>query len=221
MLWVQANLYLTSKQAEAFATFAEAMPRAILRRMEQATGTGAPEASVELIGLGPQEQANLAWSLTVLDDHTSGEADAVLGSIFRAASSHYTSGTCIRLENAHQLWQALYLLEDGREMYLWVGRATSREALRETFGVEHVDALGTASHSVVPRLDTNANKSLNAFIDALRRMRSSYMRLRVLRRGDARENAYYRRLIEDRSPAGQSYVEFLCHVHRLIQNKFQ
>jgi protein transport protein SEC24 len=106
-------------------------------------------------------------------------------------------------------------------MYLWVGRATSREALRETFGVEHVDALGTASHSVVPRLDTNANKSLNAFIDALRRMRSSYMRLRVLRRGDARENAYYRRLIEDRSPAGQSYVEFLCHVHRLIQNKFQ
>jgi len=114
-----------------------------------------------------------------------------------------------------------YLLEDGREMYLWVGRATSREALRETFGVEHVDALGTASHSVVPRLDTNANKSLNALIDALRRMRSSYMRLRVLRRGDARENAYYRRLIEDRSPAGQSYVEFLCHVHRLIQNKFQ
>ena len=114
-----------------------------------------------------------------------------------------------------------YLLEDGREMFLWVGRATSREALRETFGVEHVDALGTASHGVVPRLDTNANKSLNALIDALRRMRSSYMRLRVLRRGDARENAYYRRLIEDRSPAGQSYVEFLCHVHRLIQNKFQ
>ena len=29
------------------------------------------------------------------------------------------------------------------------------------------------------------------------------------------------RLVEDRSPAGMSYVEFLCHVHRLIQNKFQ
>ena len=49
----------------------------------------------------------------------------------------------------------------------------------------------------------------------------SYMRLRVLRRGDPSENAYYRRLVEDRSPAGMSYVEFLCHVHRLIQNKFQ
>ena len=47
------------------------------------------------------------------------------------------------------------------------------------------------------------------------------MRLRVLRRGDPSENAYYRRLVEDRSPAGMSYVEFLCHVHRLIQNKFQ
>ena len=136
MLWVQANLYLTSKQAEAFATFAEAMPRAILRRMEQATGTGAPEASVELIGLGPQEQANLAWSLTVLDDHTSGEADAVLGSIFRAASSHYTSGTYIRLENAHQLWQALYLLEDGRpECVADVGPAF-REYLESTWSAE-------------------------------------------------------------------------------------
>ena len=113
-----------------------------------------------------------------------------------------------------------YLLEDGREMFLWVGRATSREALRETFGVEHVDAL-QAVHSVLPRLDTPANQSLNALIDALRRMRSSYMRLRVLRRGDPREGAFYRKLVEDRSPAGQSYVEFLCHVHRLIQNKFQ
>ena len=78
-----------------------------------------------------------------------------------------------------------------------------------------------AVHSVLPRLDTPANQSLNALIDALRRMRSSYMRLRVLRRGDPREGAFYRKLVEDRSPAGQSYVEFLCHVHRLIQNKFQ
>jgi len=113
-----------------------------------------------------------------------------------------------------------YLLEDGREMFLWVGRATSRESLRETFGVEHVDAL-QASHTVLPRLDTKSNKSLNAFVDTLRRMRCSYMRLRVLRRGDPHENAFYRRLVEDRSPAGMSYVEFLCHVHRLIQNKFQ
>jgi protein transport protein SEC24 len=105
-------------------------------------------------------------------------------------------------------------------MFLWVGRATSREALKETFGVEHVDAL-QASHTVLPRLDTQSNKSLNAFVDTLRRMRCSYMRLRVLRRGDPSENAFYRRLVEDRSPAGMSYVEFLCHVHRLIQNKFQ
>lgn len=83
-----------------------------------------------------------------------------------------------------------------------------------------MDAL-QASHTVLPRLDTSANKSLNAFVDTLRRMRCSYMRLRVLRRGDPSENAFYRRLVEDRSPAGMSYVEFLCHVHRLIQNKFQ
>ena len=52
-------------------------------------------------------------------------------------------------------------------------------------------------------------------------MRSSYMRTRILKRGDPAENTFYARLIEDRSAAGMSYVEFLCHVHRMIQNKFQ
>ena len=65
----------------------------------------------------------------------------------RAPSSPAT--TWLSAEKLEQ--DGSYLLEDGREMFLWVGRATSREALRETFGVEHVDALGTASHGVVPR----------------------------------------------------------------------
>ena len=33
--------------------------------------------------------------------------------------------------------------------------------------------------------------------------------------------AFYAKLTEDRNVAGMSYVDFLCHVHRLIQNKFQ
>ena len=98
-------------------------------------------------------------------------------------------------------------------------RATPRESLKETFGGS-VDAL-QASHTVLPRLDTSANKSLNAFVDALRRMRCSYMRLRVLRRGDPSENAHYRRLVEDRRPRACRTSSSLCHVHRLIQNKFQ
>lgn len=37
--------------------------------------------------------------------------------------------------------------------------------------------------------------------------------------GDPAEVAFFNLLVEDRSTAGMSYVEYLCQVHRLIQNK--
>lgn len=33
------------------------------------------------------------------------------------------------------------------------------------------------------------------------------------------EAEFFQWLVEDRSPGGMSYVEFLIHVHRIIQNK--
>eukprot|EP00887_Chlorella_sp_A99_P006404 scaffold3.g6404.t1 len=54
----------------------------------------------------------------------------------------------------------------------------------------------------------------------VRRQRCGFLRLRVLRRGDPGEAAFYHALVEDRSPsAGMSYVEFLCFMHRQIQNR--
>ena len=114
----------------------------------------------------------------------------------------------------------MYLLEDGREMLLWVGRQTDAATLRATLGVDHVDQIH-ANATAVPQLDTPQSAAMCAFVNCMRKMRSSYMRTRVIKRGDPAENAFYRRLIEDRSAAGMSYVEFLCHVHMLIQNKFQ
>jgi protein transport protein SEC24 len=41
----------------------------------------------------------------------------------------------------------------------------------------------------------------------------------VTRKGDPHEAAFFTSLVEDRSPSGMSYVEYLCQVHRLIQLK--
>jgi len=49
--------------------------------------------------------------------------------------------------------------------------------------------------------------------------RSSFLRLRVTRKGDPFEATFLTQLVEDRSPAGMSYVEYLCQMHRLIQLK--
>jgi hypothetical protein len=68
------------------------------------------------IGLGPQEQANLAWSLTVLENYNDNVV-ALLQNIFHVASSAMLSSSSdedddrtIQLEHAHQLWQSCFLL---------------------------------------------------------------------------------------------------------------
>ena len=44
--------------------------------------------------------------------------------------------------------------------------------------------------------------------------------MRVAKRGDPLEVAFFNSMVEDRTGGGMSYVEFLCHIHRQIQNKF-
>ena len=39
-------------------------------------------------------------------------------------------------------------------------------------------------------------------------------------RQDALEQRFMSTLIEDRNPTAVSYVDFLCHIHTQIQNKF-
>ncbi len=114
--------------------------------------------------------------------------------------------------------EGAYLLEDGCEILLWLGRQLPVATLRDMFGTENVDDI-VSTRAMVPVLDNPTSKALNDFINAIRKQRGAFMRTRILKRGDSLEALFYNRLMEDRSPAGMSYVEYLCHVHRLIQNK--
>lgn len=51
--------------------------------------------------------------------------------------------------------------------------------------------------------------------------RSSFLRLRITRKGDPHEAHFFNLLVEDKTPAGVSYVEFLCSIHKSIQQKLQ
>jgi len=82
----------------------------------------------------------------------------------------------------------IYVLEDARELLVWVGRQCPEVVLRETFGVDHVDHI-QSNTSALAQLDTKRSKSLNAFVNCMRRMRSGYLRMRILRRGEFYFNA--------------------------------
>ena len=62
----------------------------------------------------------------------------------------------------------IYVLEDAREMLVWVGRQVPDAVLRETFGVDHVDHI-QSNAAALKQLDTPRSKSLNAFVNCMRR----------------------------------------------------
>jgi len=88
-------------------------------------------------------------------------------------------------------------------------------------GVESLEAVSATGGPPLslPRLDTLASRAVNAVLDEARRQRGAYMRTRVLKRRDPSESAFYSALVEDRFGSLPSYVEYLCQLHRQIQNK--
>ena len=88
-------------------------------------------------------------------------------------------------------------------------------------GVESLDAVSATGGPPLSlqRLDTVASRAVNVVLDEARRQRGAYMRTRVLKRRDPLETSFYSALVEDRFGSMPSYVEYLCQLHRQIQNK--
>ncbi|KAG2496206.1 hypothetical protein HYH03_005805 [Edaphochlamys debaryana] len=112
------------------------------------------------------------------------------------------------------------LLENGYEAILYLDRSVAPQLLHDLLGVPSYDELSRVPNAValVPR-ESWPRRLLQDLLTKIRLQRSSWMRLRVARKGDPAESAFFNMLVEDRSTAGMSYVEYLCQIHRLIQNK--
>ena len=110
LLWVQARLNLTEKNGFSFGEFPSAACQAITDQVLTQNRDGeSMSTKMQNIGLRSQEQANIAWSLTVLnqfDKHTT----FVIQNIFEAVASQ-PAGT-VQLEHAHQLWQSYFILRE-------------------------------------------------------------------------------------------------------------
>lgn len=114
--------------------------------------------------------------------------------------------------------EGVLLLENGEDAIIWIGRNVSAEVLGALFGVKSVDELVSGPY-LLPLLDNPLSKRAADIVNTIRLLRSSYLRMRLVKRGDPLESTFLAYLIEDRSQAGMSYVEFLVYVHRQIQNK--
>lgn len=92
--------------------------------------------------------------------------------------------------------------------------------VQDLFAVPNTDALLRTPQPlpVVPHSNPRS-QLLFELLTAVRLQRCAFMRLRVAKKGDPYYPLFVNLLAEDKSTAGMSYVEFLCHVHRQIQEK--
>jgi hypothetical protein len=129
LLWAQARLYLKSPEGVVFSAF---QAEAVLR-LHSLLKSG---PSLQEGRLGSQEQANVAWALTVLEGYDSPETVELLATIFDDAAAQCEKDGLIQLEHAHQLWQALFLLEESSPKVVEGVQSWFREYLEDRWLVE-------------------------------------------------------------------------------------
>lgn len=106
LLWAQARLFLTEPQGIEFDEFAEDAPLFFLKALRESRGSFAESM------IGPQEQANIVWSLVILEKYDSPAAIILIDLIFMEAARLCKNNKSMQVEHAHQLWQAYFILQE-------------------------------------------------------------------------------------------------------------
>ncbi|KAM7072573.1 protein transport protein Sec24C isoform 1-T1 [Molossus nigricans] len=111
----------------------------------------------------------------------------------------------------------IYLLENGLNLFIWVGAGVQQGVVQSLFSVSSFSQI-TSGLSILPVLDNPLSKKVRGLIDNLRAQRSRYMKLIVVKQEDKLEMLFKHFLVEDKSlSGGASYVDFLCHMHKEIR----
>lgn len=105
----------------------------------------------------------------------------------------------------------IFLLENGYDLFIWIGRAVNPSILNSLVGCHSLEGVDMSIVRIQPDLSDYANR-VNAVIEALREDRARYMQVHFIREGDGYAEAYFARfLIEDRYEAS-SLLYFSANV---------
>nr|KAF6322831.1 SEC24-like protein C, COPII coat complex component [Pipistrellus kuhlii] len=111
----------------------------------------------------------------------------------------------------------IYLLENGLNLFIWVGAGVQQGVVQSLFNVSSFSQIASGL-GILPVLDNPLSKKVRGLIDSLRAQRSRYMKLIVVKQEDKLEMLFKHFLVEDKSlSGGASYVDFLCHMHKEIR----
>jgi len=113
----------------------------------------------------------------------------------------------------------VYMLENGFDLFVQVGRDLPAQQMQQLLGGP-LDGIDPSTFADLPNQENALSKQSIQIISHLRRQRRSYMHMRLVVKGHPHETLFHSALVEDRHVlSGMSYVEYLCFLHRQIQNK--
>ncbi|NXY91081.1 SC24C protein, partial [Alcedo cyanopectus] len=111
----------------------------------------------------------------------------------------------------------IYLLENGLNIFVWVGVNVQQGLIQNLFGVSSFGQISKALNTL-PVLENPFSKKVRAIVGMLQVQRSRYMKLIIVKQEDKLEILFKHFLVEDKSlNGGASYVDFLCHMHKEIR----
>ncbi|KAM3373711.1 hypothetical protein P3S68_012425 [Capsicum galapagoense] len=121
------------------------------------------------------------------------------------------------LSSEHISDTGIYLLENGEDCLIYVGNSADPNVIHQLLGISSVEEI--PAQFVLQQQDNPLSKKLNDIINDIRRQRCNYLRLKLCKKGDSSGMLFFSYMVEDKTQNGLSYVEFLVHIHRHIQNK--
>ncbi|KAI8975427.1 hypothetical protein BDF20DRAFT_605994 [Mycotypha africana] len=114
-----------------------------------------------------------------------------------------------------------YLLDTGSELYLWMGKSVSSEFIENLFNVKTLDEIDP-NMITLPAHSTILSEEVHGIMTQIQASRSKYLALRVVRQEkDASEFLFATWMSEDRNAEVQTYVDYMCVLHRKIQEEMK
>ncbi|KAG0229526.1 COPII coat Sec23p-Sfb3p heterodimer component [Actinomortierella wolfii] len=125
----------------------------------------------------------------------------------------------VRVSYARLNPQGAYLLENGQNAWLWLGRECDSQFLQDVFGVSALEQVDITQREL-PVLETPTSMQLRAVQAYVQSQRGKCLGLTIVRQGlDQLELEFSEQLVEDKNNEALSYVDYLCQIHRMIQTE--
>ncbi|ORZ09707.1 protein transporter SEC24 [Lobosporangium transversale] len=115
----------------------------------------------------------------------------------------------------------LFMLEDGQNIFLWIGRDAVPQLCMDLFGVPNYESI-RGGKTTLPKVETDFNQRVNLIIEKAREMRRTvyYPQLYVVKEeGDAALRLWFlSHLIEDRAEPIMSYYQYLGYLKDRVKH---